>query len=378
MPTGDLPRLARISGSFDADEASARVVLATRKGEIYLPRVFPQPRIAFDFLNGLVEWERQGDAGFSLRVASLTFSNEHLSGNAYGSYVGGASGPGTIDLSAQLNRADVTQLERYLPHARLMGGEATREWLTRGVRAGYSSDVRVRIRGDLREFPFTDPQRGQFRVSARMERGVLDYAEGWPRIENIQGELVFERERMHVAARSASIQGVALSNIEASIPSLRDPKRQLEISGEAQGATADFLKFIQASPVRRMTAGFTDAMSASGDGRLRLKLELPLRGLPKTRVAGEYEFAGNDVKVELGEDGHSNRHGASILPETLRWLWRDYPQPITVKEPQRGAGRGIFSQLLPRRELVPPPPPATPGTTWAGSSERRMSWMVPA
>jgi uncharacterized protein (TIGR02099 family) len=296
-PTGDLPRLARISGSFDADEASARVVLATRKGEIYLPRVFPQPRIAFDFLNGLVEWERQGDAGFSVRVASLTFSNEHLSGNAYGSYVGGASGPGTIDLSAQLNRADVTQLERYLPHARLMGGEATREWLTRAVLAGYSSDVRVRIRGDLREFPFTDPQRGQFRVSARMERGVLDYAQGWPRIENIQGELVFERERMHVAARSASIQGVALSSIEASIPSLRDPNRQLEISGEARGATADFLKFIQASPVRRMTAGFTDAMSASGDGRLRLKLELPLRDLPKTRVAGEYEFAGNDVVV---------------------------------------------------------------------------------
>jgi uncharacterized protein (TIGR02099 family) len=294
-PTGDLPRLARISGSFDADEASARVVLATRKGELYLPRVFPQPRIAFDFLNGLVEWERQGDAGFSVRIASLTFSNEHLSGNAYGTYVSAASGPGTIDLSAQFNRADATQLERYLPHARLMGGEATREWLTRGVLAGYASDVRVRIRGDLREFPFADPQRGQFSVSARLERGVLHYAQGWPRIENIQGELVFERERMHVAARSASIQGVPLSNVEASIPSLRDPNRELQLSGEAHGATADFLRFIQASPVRRITAGVTDAMSASGYGKLGLKLELPLKDLPKTRVAGEYEFADNDV-----------------------------------------------------------------------------------
>jgi gluconolactonase len=77
--------------------------------------------------------------------------------------------------------------------------------------------------------------------------------------------------------------------------------------------------------------------------------------LENPRMAAALEFAGADVKVELGEDGQSNRHGASILPETLRWLWRDYPQPIAVKEPQPGAGRGIFAQLVPRREIVPPP-----------------------
>src|SRR5712671_3017391 len=77
-------------------------------------------------------------------------------------------------------------------------------------------------------------------------------------------------------------------------------------------------------------------------------------------MAAALEFAGNDVKIELGEEGHSNRHGASMLPDTLRWLWRDYPQPITVKEPQPGAGRGIFAQLVPRRDIVPPPPPTVP------------------
>jgi sugar lactone lactonase YvrE len=77
-------------------------------------------------------------------------------------------------------------------------------------------------------------------------------------------------------------------------------------------------------------------------------------------MAAALEFAGNDVKIELGEDGHSNRHGASVLPDTLRWLWRDYPKPVAAGEPAPGAGRGLFAQLVPRRELVPPPPPATP------------------
>jgi enterochelin esterase family protein len=26
----------------------------------------------------------------------------------------------------------------------------------------------------------------------------------------------------------------------------------------------------------------------------------------------------------FGEGGHSLKHGASIFPETMRWLWRDY------------------------------------------------------
>jgi len=84
--------------------------------------------------------------------------------------------------------------------------------------------------------------------------------------------------------------------------------------------------------------------------------------LENPRMAAALEFAGTDVKIELGEDGHSNRHGASILPETLRWLWRDYPQPVTVRETQPGVGRGTFAQLVPRRELLPPAPPATPPT----------------
>jgi uncharacterized protein (TIGR02099 family) len=296
-PIGSLPGFAGFSGSFDSSESSARVVLATRKGELELPRVFPQPRIALDFLNGLVEWERNADGGFSLRFASLTFSNEHLSGNAHGSYTSAAEGPGIIDLSAQFNRADGRQLERYLPHARLMGGEGTRGWLTRSVLGGHSGDVRVRIRGDLREFPFTDPSRGEFSVAARIEGGVLQYAEDWPRIDNIRAELLFERNRMHIAGRGGTMLGVPLANVAVDIPRLKDPSPQLEVSGEARGATSDFLRFIEATPVRRMTGGLTSALSASGQGRLRMKFELPLKDLPKARVEGEYEFEGNQVGV---------------------------------------------------------------------------------
>jgi gluconolactonase len=49
------------------------------------------------------------------------------------------------------------------------------------------------------------------------------------------------------------------------------------------------------------------------------------------------EFAGYDVTHVWGDGGHDSRHGASILSDALRWLWRDYPQPVrsagTSKQP---------------------------------------------
>jgi enterochelin esterase family protein len=36
------------------------------------------------------------------------------------------------------------------------------------------------------------------------------------------------------------------------------------------------------------------------------------------------KFAGYDYKFEFGDGGHSGKHGGSIFPETLKWLWRDY------------------------------------------------------
>lgn len=39
-------------------------------------------------------------------------------------------------------------------------------------------------------------------------------------------------------------------------------------------------------------------------------------------------FAGYDVKHVWGTGGHNGRHGTAVFPEAMRWLWRDYPEPV--------------------------------------------------
>ncbi len=40
------------------------------------------------------------------------------------------------------------------------------------------------------------------------------------------------------------------------------------------------------------------------------------------------EWAGCEVEHVWGEDGHNHNHGAAIFPQAMRWLWKDYPQPV--------------------------------------------------
>jgi enterochelin esterase family protein len=40
-------------------------------------------------------------------------------------------------------------------------------------------------------------------------------------------------------------------------------------------------------------------------------------------LAAALAYRGYDHRLVVGEGGHSLLHGGAILPETLRWLWRD-------------------------------------------------------
>jgi len=46
--------------------------------------------------------------------------------------------------------------------------------------------------------------------------------------------------------------------------------------------------------------------------------------LSNQEMAAALKFAEFDYKFEFGDGGHNGKHGGAILPDALRWLWRDY------------------------------------------------------
>jgi enterochelin esterase-like enzyme len=49
--------------------------------------------------------------------------------------------------------------------------------------------------------------------------------------------------------------------------------------------------------------------------------------LANRQMFAALKFRGYDVKFDFGQGAHSSNHGGAILPESLRWLWRDYKLP---------------------------------------------------
>ncbi len=58
------------------------------------------------------------------------------------------------------------------------------------------------------------------------------------------------------------------------------------------------------------------------------------------------EYAGYDSTFVTGTEGHNARHGAAIFPEAMRWLWRDYPQPIVASKGSPTAVRHYITMFL--------------------------------
>jgi uncharacterized protein (TIGR02099 family) len=288
-----LPGISGISGNIDGNEKGGSVLLNAATSSVELPRVFADPVRNFDTLTAQLAWSHvQGELQFKL--SNIAFANADLAGTAFGNYTTVAGGPGVIDFTARLNRTDARQVARYIPFM----NKAALEWLDRALLAGHASEVSLRLKGDLKDFPFQSAKRGVFQIAAKVADATLYYAEGWPAISGIDGQLHFDGRRMDVTSNKASVLGTRVTNAHVVLPDLFTHDRVLAVTGQAEGPTAEFLKFIAQSPVNSLTGGITANMGAAGDGRLQLKLDLPLARPAETKVAGSYQFIGNRVSID--------------------------------------------------------------------------------
>lgn len=300
-PLGAVPGASGLSGLMEGRQDSGRLTLDSHGAHLLLPRVFPDPDLAFDQLSAAIGWTVERRAGAPAQVGvtleKVAFANADAAGSARGTYRYTGQGGGVIDLGAELTRARGDAVWRYLPNT---VGEDARVWLRRAITAGHATNGRLVLKGDLDRFPFRGNAGGQFLVTGDIHQARLEYADGWPAIDGIEGSLRFEGERMTIRAKDGHILAARLPQVEATIPDLEAPEELLVIKGRAEGPTAAFLDFVEQSPVGNRIDHFTEDMRAQGNGGLDLDIRMPLRKVTDTTVAGQYEFRDNQLAVVSG------------------------------------------------------------------------------
>src|SRR5690606_37215771 len=211
-PWGEWPGFDGLSGQLRADPGSGRAELETTIASLDWPSLFRAP-LDIEELAGVIVWREGFDA---VRVVSddlvLRSSDIATRSNMELTLPLDGSSP-QLDLELTVDGCPAAAAKRWLP-VHVMPARAV-AWLDDAIQGGHIGGISVELVGPLRAFPF-DGGEGEFNATLDVEDGVLEFVEGWPAAEDLDGTIVFRNEGF-VARGSGRVLGNASDDIVVGI-----------------------------------------------------------------------------------------------------------------------------------------------------------------
>ena len=306
------PGIQGAAVDFDLNQSGGKAKLAISAGALALPGVFEDPVVAIDQLAADIQWQISGEQ-IATQLTNVKFSNADAQGDLQASWKTSdparspsrARYPGVLDLQGNLSRAQATRVHRYLP---LVLPVQVRDYVRDAMVQGSATGVKFLVKGDLQNMPFVDPKQGEFHIAAKVQNTTFAFvprslqsadARPWPALTQLAGELVFDRLSMRVLGATGKLQGapgLQITKADAQIADLAH-SATVVVDAQARGPLKDMLGFVAVSPLDNMTGQALSKASASGAADLRLRLELPIHAINKSKVQGSVTLAGNDLQM---------------------------------------------------------------------------------
>lgn len=274
-----LPAVSGVSGKVEASESGGRAMLDAQGVDFTMSPLFRNALHA-DTAAGAITWRRDDDAW---RVAgdSVVLRNADVDmRSSFELDLPRGDGSPVLDLETEIVSGDLANFEQYLPAGKLP--PKVLEWLDRAVAGGRVQSGRLTFAGPTHAFPFEGDE-GVFRAAFTVEDALLDYASGWPAIEGLKADVVFEQVSMRAQADAGKLLGNRIVQAEAGFADLRDGRLLLE--GRTQGSLGDVHNYLMESPLKGHLGPFADRIEVGGgQGQVDLDLELPIKSLADRRV----------------------------------------------------------------------------------------------
>ena len=294
-----IPGFTNLTGEIEANQSQGKITLNTKNALVDLKQILRLP-VPIDSLNGVIDWDVKGNnTVFSTK--HLHIANPHIVGNVNANYdMNGVKG-GVIDLNAEFDKGNAKYAYYYYP---ISLGKDTLHWLDTSILSGHADDVHLTVKGHAAEFPFVnknhqpDASLGIFKVTAKLSDIQLDYGTGWPHIEGLGLDMLFEGTRMQLKASKGHLLNNKIINATAEIPVLDADSPMLNIVGDVQGLVTDAINFVNKSPVKKVTLGFTDELKTTGNGKLNIELKIPMLDSDNAKFKGSYQVTNGTIAAD--------------------------------------------------------------------------------
>ncbi len=103
---------------------------------------------------------------------------------------------------------------------------------------------------------------------------------------------------MDIEVHAGNTVGQQIVRAHADIAQLDADDPILNIQSQLKGKVEQGIKFINSSPVKEVTMGFTDHLKASGDAELALDLHIPLEHLEAAHYQGDYTIKNGHIDAD--------------------------------------------------------------------------------
>ncbi len=320
---------------FDFNQAGGQAKLALQKGALDLPGVFEEPVLPLDLLSGDVKWEIRAQAGgdkLSASITNLRFANADAQGQLEASWhtsdpakaASRSRFPGVVDIKGSISRADGARVHRYLP---LTMPPTTRHYVRDSVLAGTVTDVKFRVKGDATTIASKDSLPGEFAIAGNVRNATFAFAPAtvaakgsapWPALTQLNGQMSFDHNSMKVVGASGGFSGapgLQLLRAEAQIPDLHGPTTVL-VAGDIRGPLDEALRVVNTSPLSAMMGDALAQAKGSGPADFRVRLNLPVNTIDRSKVSGTATLAGNDLHITPGSPPLQKAQGQVVFTES--------------------------------------------------------------
>ncbi|MEN8129494.1 MAG: YhdP family protein [Pseudomonadota bacterium] len=299
-PRNDQPGIAGIDGWFRLDEQGGEASIDSRNVLFDYPDMFPNPLFA-NRLQAEVQWWTEAHRTI---IASKRFSlaNEDIEIQGQGSLVLGETSP-YLDLHLSYGNGNGEHLGHYLPKK----GVPPRvyNWLKASITDGHIKSGTLVISGDMADFPFTQGN-GVFEVDAEIEKGVLDYRPGWPKLEDVAALLRFRGASMEIVGSKAKVLDSELRDVSVDIKNLK--RAELHLKAQVYGPLSDLWGYASQSVLPSAENRVIKDLQFAGNSQMNLSLYLPLSKkieAPK-HISGRVQL--EDASLCLAESGFLLEH----------------------------------------------------------------------
>ena len=261
----------------------------------------------------------------------------------------------SIDLSLGASRIAPT---RDLIAGRVLPDAAAR-WFEAAAPFGDVHEARLTFRGRLSDAPLAGDA-GRLEATAKLVVPVFSYARGWPEITDATATVRFDGRRFDARIDSGRILKSTIREARATIENVRATVPVVRVEGRVEGASANAVRFVAESPLRRRFAPMIDAFAIHGDSTIDLALDVPLKGADRS-VTAEGRIALDHNRIDgpgLGRglaavNGLIAFRGSTVESDGITATWLDEPihaligpSPATPNATRVSIGGRLTRRLL--------------------------------